>query len=246
MMVSEQQLFAHQLYPCAVAIVRSLDAQHVPCGRRLLLELGAGPALLCIIAALNGARAVVATDCPDGERVHNTEANLRVDLPARVTARCRVLGHAWGGECAPLLAALRELRSEAGFGGFDLLTFSDLLYELEHGALLRTCDVCLSPEPCARLLVAFQPHDPQNLHRHSSPRPRGRRTSSSRAGCSASPRRPCSTRRLRLEAPRAPRARSRAAARRVAQHAVERALLGRRGRARCAARLSERGAHAWP
>lgn len=161
-MVSQQQLFAHQLYPSAVASARLLDSSLVPCARGAVLELGAGPALPCIVAALNGARAVVATDFPDDEMLRNTEANLRANLPPQAAARCRTVGHAWGRDCEPVLAALREL---GGNGGFDLVILSDLLYELEHAALLRTCTACLSARPSSRLLVVFQPHDPVNLQR---------------------------------------------------------------------------------
>lgn len=162
-MVSQQQLFAHQLYPAAVAIARLLDGSQLVCAGLSVLELGAGPALPCIVAALNGARALVATDFPDAEMLRNTEANLRANLPAAAAARCRTVGHAWGRDCAPVLAALCELGG--GRAGFDLVVLSDLLYELEHEALLRSCAACLSARPCARLLVAFQPHDPVNLHR---------------------------------------------------------------------------------
>ena len=141
----------------------------MPCDGRAVLELGAGPALPCIVAALNGARALVATDFPNDDMLRNTEANLHANLPVRAAARCRVVGHAWGRECMGVLAALRELRAASchgvGVDGFELIILSDLLYELEHEALLRTCNACLSHAPDARVLVAFQPHDPQNLRR---------------------------------------------------------------------------------
>jgi nicotinamide N-methyltransferase len=171
-LVSQQQLFAHQLYPSAAAIARLLDGGDVD-GLLLdvrgasVLELGAGPALPCIIAALGGAAAVVASDFPDRDMLRNTQANLDANLPARLRGRCRAVGHAWGADCAPLLSARRELTSsgEAGADGFDLVVLSDLLYELEHEALLRSCAACLSRAPRACVLVAFQPHDLVQLGR---------------------------------------------------------------------------------
>jgi len=186
-MVSQQQLFAHQLYPSAVAIARLFDAHRVSCEGLSLLELGAGPALPCVIAALNGACAIVASDFPDAAMLDNTAANLDANLPPRLRSRCRVVGHAWGRGSAELLSARREilvlleaerepslqcakadLWSAGGDGrveGFEMIVLSDLLYELEHHALLTSCVACLAPTPDAQVLVAFQPHDPVNLHR---------------------------------------------------------------------------------
>mmetsp|Transcript_11484 Transcript_11484/g.34046 ORF Transcript_11484/g.34046 Transcript_11484/m.34046 type:complete len:378 (+) Transcript_11484:55-1188(+) len=198
-LVSQQQLFAHQLYPSAVAIARLLDAEVVRCQGRAVLELGAGPALPCIIAAARGARAVVATDYPDDAMLKNTHANLDRNLAPEERARTRVAGLLWGRDPQGALDALEEVVSQgsspsgAEFGGlcafgcgsgdpheagakvreeagaraqaFDLILLSDLLYELEHQALLRTCDACLAHSPQAEILVAFQPHDPVNLGR---------------------------------------------------------------------------------
>jgi nicotinamide N-methyltransferase len=169
-MVSQQQLFAHQLYPSAAVIARLIESNGCGLDVRVssVLELGAGPALPCIVAALCGAAAVVATDFPDEAMLRNTQANLEANLPTRALGRCRTVGHAWGGDCVPLLCALRELTASgprSGEDGFDLIVLSDLLYELEHEALLRTCATCLSSSAHAQVLVAFQPHDPIQLHK---------------------------------------------------------------------------------
>lgn len=171
-LLSEQRLFAHQLYPAAVVLARMLDSGLLVADGRTVLELGAGAALPCILAALHNAAAVVASDFPQPEMLRNTRANLEGSLPEAALRRTRVVGHAWGADASPLLGALADLLepsphagSSGAASGFELILLSDLLYELEHEALLRSCVACLASRPHARVVAAFQPHDPIQLQR---------------------------------------------------------------------------------
>lgn len=156
-LVSRQELHAHKLYPSAVVLARLLDKGVIECAGRLVLELGAGPALPTIAALLNGAARAVASDYPDVAMLDNTRRNLTANLDADDSARAVTVPHAWGEP--PLWSDV------AGEGGFGLILLSDLLYELEHVKLLTSCAQALSASPRAEIIVAFQPHDSVNLQR---------------------------------------------------------------------------------
>ena len=72
----------------------------------------------------------------------------------------RVLGYRWGDDTTELLQA-----SEGGEGGegFDMVLMSDVLYELEHTLLLRTCHSVLKTHGQVRDSAALLEHKPSHL-----------------------------------------------------------------------------------
>ena len=103
----------------------------------------------------------------------NTARNVHANVPP--DAPVRILGYDWTQPTTPLLDELASLeagrargaggwdaagREGAGRPSFELIFMSDLLYELEHQALLHVAKGCLSRSRHAQVLVSFQPHDP--------------------------------------------------------------------------------------
>ena len=141
-LMSHRQRFAAKLWPAAQLLSRYLHEEPALVRGRRVLELGAGAALPSICACLLGARATVVTDYPDKMMLANMEQNVRTNVPDGSQQRIRVLGFDWAQPVAPLLEGLAGLedaqsRDAAAPARYDLLLMSDLLYELEHEALLR-------------------------------------------------------------------------------------------------------------
>lgn len=115
-----------------------------------VLELGAAAGLPSIVAAMLGAKRVIATDYPDPGLINNLAKNMNRALErARKSEREAVgkgkeacawaQGYIWGHDAAPLLSNLDE-----GDDRFDLLLLSDLIFNHQaHPALLQTMDACL-------------------------------------------------------------------------------------------------------
>jgi nicotinamide N-methyltransferase len=102
-------------------------------GKRVL-ELGAGGALPSIACALAGAD-VVATDYADASLVSNIAFNASAN-----GADLAAVGHTWGTDIAPVLAAGRKQ------GEFDLVILSDLMFNhSQHDALILTLERTLKP-----------------------------------------------------------------------------------------------------
>lgn len=115
-----------------------------------VLELGAGGALPSVAAALAGASCVVATDYADAELMENIEENFARNLPSEARGKALAVGHTWGHDVAPLLAAsvADEDKGKDGArddGRYDLVILSDLMFNhSQHDALIKTLDATLS------------------------------------------------------------------------------------------------------
>ena len=182
-LLSHRQRFAAQLWPAAKLLAWYLHARPEAVLGQTVLELGAGAALPSLCAALIGARSVLVTDFPDARMLGNVERNLNANLPPLVRRRVQACGYNWSHPATALLDALRTPRgaidepaapASGGEGAavaeapgrlFDVVLMSDLLYELEHEALLSAAAMCLGAQPHARVLLTFQPHDPVQLSR---------------------------------------------------------------------------------
>ncbi|KAI8986773.1 putative methyltransferase-domain-containing protein [Trametes punicea] len=171
-LVGSHPLWGHHLWNASRAFASYLDDHPELYSGRSVLELGAGGALPGIVAAKNGAKAVVLTDYPDAALIDNISHNVRVNIPESGRARVRVQGYIWGHPIEPLLALLPEDVEERAF---DLIILSDLIFNhSQHDAMLKTCDLALSkrrstemndkdegeaqPAPC--LLVFYTHHRP--------------------------------------------------------------------------------------
>jgi predicted nicotinamide N-methyase len=176
-LLSHRQRFAARVWPAARLLSRHLHAQpSLVCGKAVL-ELGAGAALPSLCAALLGARTVLVTDYPDARMLENTAHNLDVNLPGPLRRRVRACGYDWSRPASRLLDELRALEASAARGAagapaaapaapaageeeegpsnsaarFDVVLMSDLLYELEHEALLAAAAACLRAQPGAQV-----------------------------------------------------------------------------------------------
>lgn len=164
-------LHGHRLWNAAAWVSHSIDESHplLNVSGKCVLELGAGAGAPSLVASLNGARRVVATDygTPHDTSLvdalaHNAAwlASLRaVSPPAGGNGawRCDVapVAHVWGDVVGPLLALLPP-----GQAGFDLIIGCDLLFaRARHAQLAATVAACLAPR--GRAVFAFSHHDPQ-------------------------------------------------------------------------------------
>jgi predicted nicotinamide N-methyase len=170
-------LFADDVWPGAVEMTDFLveHATEIVRGRRVL-ELGAGAALPSLACCYLGAALVVSTDFPDESILENMKNVFRENgfpvspalsssspptaaAPAAAVV-VRVLGHEWGQDVEPLIAA-------SGGAGFDVIILAELLWKdtaCLHGALLRSAAACLAPGGC--VLVSFGERPPASEVAH--------------------------------------------------------------------------------
>lgn len=137
---------------------------------RTVLELGAGAALPSLVAALVGARFVVATDYNDPAVVRTMCENadgVRADLP-RGGDELVVRGYTWGVRTEEFLAGLplpapaAPVGEKEKGGAFDLLILADVIYTTaQHGALVATIRRMLRRSRDAMALVASTAYQPQ-------------------------------------------------------------------------------------
>ncbi|KAI0634978.1 putative methyltransferase-domain-containing protein [Trametes polyzona] len=167
-LVGSHPLWGHHLWNASRAFASYLDEHPELYREGTVLELGAGGALPGIVAAKNGASAVVLTDYPDAALVDNISHNVRENIPESQRSGVYVEGYIWGHPVEPLLALLPDSEEKA----FDLIILSDLIFNhSQHEAMLKTCDLALSrrksttgddsqsrPSPC--LLVFYTHHRP--------------------------------------------------------------------------------------
>ena len=149
------RLFAHFVWNAALVLASLVDHGCVAVRGRRVVELGAGTGVPSLVAALQGAEDVVATDYPAPAFLDNLAANVARNIadPA-VRARVHVCGHAWGTDVADLLA--RGARP----GRFDTVLLADVLWlELPHADLLRSCRALVKPRAeGGRIYLAFSKH----------------------------------------------------------------------------------------
>jgi len=144
-LLSRTQFFAHRISHACLELVAHLKSEDVR--GKSVFELGCGAALPSIMLARLGAVRVVASDFPDENMLANARHNCIVN---GVGERVCVVPHQWGTSADPILG-------ENGGRQFDLVIMADLLYELEHAALIDSLEATLRHD--GRALVAFQIHD---------------------------------------------------------------------------------------
>ena len=108
-------MWGHLLWNAARCLAALFDSHPAICSGRAILELGAGAGLPSIVAALNGAAVVAATDYPDPPLIAALRSNLAANLPTApapaasapaAAGACHAFaaGYRWGDDPAPLLA----------------------------------------------------------------------------------------------------------------------------------------------
>lgn len=147
-------LFADNLWPGARALADLLCRRPHLCAGRSVLELGAGAGLPSCVALGLGARRCVVSDFPEPSVLDNIGAVLTTNFGDRTAGgRAAVCGHAWGEDCASLLAL-------NGGARFDLLLLSELLWKDTfpyHGALADSVAGALATDGQALLSVVHRP-----------------------------------------------------------------------------------------
>ncbi|KAL1413560.1 Protein N-terminal and lysine N-methyltransferase efm7 [Vanrija albida] len=172
-LVGSHPLWGHHLWNTARVTTTYLltHAATLLRGKRIL-ELGAGGALPSVAGALAGASCVVATDYADDALMDNIAANFERNVPAAALPRTLALGHTWGHDVGPLLAA--AVGGEAPSDGrYDLVILSDLMFNhSQHDALIKTLDATLSLERGTPTAEGAQPQTPCALVFLTHHRPR--------------------------------------------------------------------------
>ena len=168
-LIPRHSLWAHCLWSGGKAVARWMDgeldndesSEGRTCGRldvvgKAVLDLGAGAGLTSIVAALNGAARVVATDYPESAILDNLRHNLAHNLiSADATSVTSVEGHLWGDERLP----------SPGVGAFDVVIMADVLANHSaHRGLARSCARALKPRTGVGY-VAFCHHRPWLAHK---------------------------------------------------------------------------------
>ncbi|KAI9341684.1 hypothetical protein BDR26DRAFT_302970 [Obelidium mucronatum] len=151
-------LWAHRVWNGGVALARAVAGGRVAVAGRRVLELGAAAALPALLAASAGAECVVATDFPDPRLLATIARNCAKNCCDEVgRGALKVVGHQWGHDLAPVLAALPDARRK-----FDVIFLADLIFNhTEHAALLKTCAAALEPSPQSCMYIYFSHH---NVH----------------------------------------------------------------------------------
>lgn len=165
----------HKVWNAAKVLGEMLEADPSLVQGKTVLELGAGCALPSLLAALNGAKHVVASDyasSTDQILVEAMQSNVdRLVEQGHVSkGALSTVGYVWGQSVHKLLAPLEEEgegKGEERKGGgkrrrFDLIICADLIFNRsEHKKLLWTCRECLEEEGGKEVLVAYSHHDPE-------------------------------------------------------------------------------------
>ncbi|KAI6024261.1 putative methyltransferase-domain-containing protein [Pisolithus marmoratus] len=174
-LVGSHPLWGHHLWNASIAVAEYLEANGDLVRGRFTLELGAGGGLPGIVSARIGAEKVVLTDYPDQELVDNLTYNVEHSVSLADRTKVDVQGYIWGHKVYDLLAALPPTRES--WRAFDLIILSDLVFNhSQHDALLRTCELCLTPpsgqyhelpsnKPAPCVLVFYTHHRPHLAHR---------------------------------------------------------------------------------
>ncbi|KAJ3083244.1 nicotinamide n-methyltransferase, partial [Physocladia obscura] len=153
MIGGRHSLWAHRIWNAGVVLARHVDRGVVATRSRRVLELGCAAGLPSLVAALNGAEAVVASDYPDPAllaAITRTCARLPLD------SRPAVVGLQWGqaDHLAAAFAALPDASRK-----FDVVFLADLIFNhSEHRNLLKTCLAALEPSPASTIYVYFTSH----------------------------------------------------------------------------------------
>ncbi|TXT15746.1 hypothetical protein VHUM_00249 [Vanrija humicola] len=152
-LVGSHPLWGHHLWNTARVTTTYLLTHAASLVRdKRILELGAGGALPSVAVALAGASCVVATDYADAALMENIGVNFDANVPAPARARALAVGHTWGQDVGPLLAATPEGVHDA------LIKTLDATLSLAKGAG-PTADGAPPAAPCA--LVFLTHHRPR-------------------------------------------------------------------------------------
>ncbi|KAI6015328.1 putative methyltransferase-domain-containing protein [Pisolithus orientalis] len=174
-LVGSHPLWGHYLWNASVAVAEYLESHRDLVRGRFVLELGAGGGLPGIVSAQIGAKKVVLTDYPDQELIDNLTYNVDHNVSPADRTNIDIQGYIWGHKVQGLLAALPSTRD--GWRAFDLIILSDLVFNhSQHDALLRTCELSLTPlsgqpceppssQPAPCVLVFYTHHRPHLAHR---------------------------------------------------------------------------------
>ncbi|KAI6111818.1 putative methyltransferase-domain-containing protein [Pisolithus croceorrhizus] len=174
-LVGSHPLWGHYLWNASVAVAEYLESNRDSVRGRFVLELGAGGGLPGIVSAQIGAEMVVLTDYPDRELIDNLTYNVDHNVSPTGRTKVDVMGYVWGHKVDDLLAVLPSTRKSWRL--FDLIILSDLVFNhSQHDALLRTCELCLTPlpghvqeppsnQPAPCVLVFYSHHRPHLAHR---------------------------------------------------------------------------------
>lgn len=162
----KHSLWAHELWNAARFLASLIDSGALDMRGKCVLELGAGAGLPSLLAALNGAVAVISTDygtASDTSLLEALSANAtslnatRAASPGSALWSCDVtaLPFVWGKSAELLREALPPGRET-----FDVIVCCDLLFaRAAHAALLSSIDALMAPDGVA--VVAFSHHDPE-------------------------------------------------------------------------------------
>lgn len=157
---AHHSLWGELLTNAAKTLAGAIDSQTIVCEGKNCLELGAGAALPSIVAALNGAAAVVITDYGmafDRSLMEPIDINIQGISPYVSSDECLMKSdcYIFGYDVAPLLGAL------PGEGEmFDVVFLADLIFNRsEHFKLLTTVNRALRSGGVA--WVTFSHHDPE-------------------------------------------------------------------------------------
>lgn len=184
-LVGHSPLEAHHLWNGARVVAAHFEADPALVRGRTVLELGAGAALPSIVAAVLGARKVVATDFPDPDLVENMWRNVRgcglieplAPAEGEEGGEERIVaeGLVWGADPARVLRHLPEgpgpgPGADGGEGeekkGFDVLVLADLLFRhSEHANMLRTIRQTLKRSRDSKAFVVFTSYRPWLRHK---------------------------------------------------------------------------------
>lgn len=139
-LVASHALWAHYLWNGGRHIANMIAAGELDVKGKRVLEFGAGAAVPSVVAALCGAKHVVATDFPEEPLLDVIRRNVAENIEdAAVRSRVAVHGFLWGADPTPLLRSgldedtATQQEEEEERGKFDVLLMGDLM--ANHKAL---------------------------------------------------------------------------------------------------------------
>ena len=153
---ARKTLFACHLWQGAVVLARHMGRASIDWASSAVVEFGSGAGLPSMTAMVLGARQVVASDFSSEPVLRNLSSNIeatkeKLQLRGRPSDAV-VVGHRWGDDVSPLLAA------NAG-QLFDLAIFAECLWKHDqHVSLLASLRGVLAVGGTA--IVAFSHHIP--------------------------------------------------------------------------------------
>ena len=154
-LIGSHSLWAHMAWNAGILLATEIDrCKSLVKGKRVL-ELGCGAALPSMIAALNDASVVVATDYPETQIIQALERNVDANL-GKYRDNVHCTGFLWGSDVTPLFESFPSGTEHK----FDLIILCDLVFNhSQHHSLLKTCCECLAEE--GSIYCVFSHHRPK-------------------------------------------------------------------------------------